>query len=237
MSHEYSINESIRQENNFNIGSSMLQQSEIQEKICGVVERVTYHDDASGWSVLKVAPFRSYGQLETVTVHQTRVFAGFTMEFTGNWTQHPKFGRQFKAIFAAELKPATASALEKYLGSGLIKGVGPKIAKRIVRHFGERTLVVFEEEIDQLANVPGIAEKKLAMIKSAWIEHRAIRDVMIFLQSHGISTLFAVRIYKQYGDDSIAMVRENPYRMAQDFYGIGFVTADRVALSIGFAPD
>ena len=214
-----------------------MQQSEIQEKISGIVERITYHDDASGWSVLKVAPFRGYGQLETVTVHQTRVFAGSTMEFTGNWTLHPKFGRQFKARFAAELKPATAAALEKYLGSGLIKGVGPKIAKRIVRHFGDQTLTVFEEDIGQLTDVPGIAEKKLAMIKAAWVEHRAICDVMIFLQSHGISTLFAVRIYKQYGDRSIAMVCENPYRLAQDFYGIGFFTADRVALSIGFAPD
>lgn len=215
----------------------MVQHSEIQEKIRGIVERVTYHDDASGWSVLKVAPFRGYGQLETVTVHQTRVFAGATMEFVGQWTQHPKFGRQFKARTATELKPASSSALEKYLGSGLIKGVGPVMAKRIVRHFGEQTLAVFEEDIDRLADVPGIAEKKLAMIKAAWLEHRAIRDVMIFLQSHGISTLFAVRIFKQYGDHSIAIVRENPYRLAQDFYGIGFFTADRVALSLGFAPD
>lgn len=159
------------------------------------------------------------------------------MAFTGNWTMHPKFGRQFKARTAVELKPATAGALEKYLGSGLIKGVGPKIAKRIVRHFGDRTLEVFEEEIDQLVDVPGIAEKKLATIKTAWTEHRAIRDVMMFLQSHGISTLFAVRIFRQYGDCAIALVQENPYRLAQDFYGIGFFTADRVALSIGFAPD
>ena len=215
----------------------ILEQSEIQEKICGVVERVTYHDEASGWSVLRVSPFQNYGQLETVTVHQTRVFAGSTMEFSGAWTQHPKFGRQFKARFAVELKPADAGALEKYLGSGLIKGVGPQTAKRIVRHFGARTLTVFEEAIDQLTEVPGIAEKKLAMIKAAWIEHRAIREVMIFLQTHGISTLFAVRIYKQYGDRSIGLVQENPYRLAQDFYGIGFFTADRVALSIGFAPD
>jgi len=215
----------------------VVQHPEIQEKICGIVERVTYHDDASGWSVLKVAPFRGYGQVETVTVHQTRVFAGATMEFTGTWTVHPKFGRQFKARFAAELKPASAGALEKYLGSGLIKGVGPKIARRIVRHFGARTLAVFEEDIEQLTAVPGIAAKKLAMIKAAWVEHRAIRDVMIFLQSHGVSTLFAVRIFKQYGDRSIALVQENPYRLAQDFYGIGFFTADRVALSLGLLPD
>ena len=215
----------------------MVEQSEIQEKIRGVVERITYHNDASGWSVLKVAPFRGFGELVTVTVHQTRVFAGSTMEFSGTWMQHPRFGQQFKARFATELKPATAGALEKYLGSGLIKGVGPKTAKRIVKHFGDRTLTVFEEDIDQLTDVPGIAEKKVAMIKAAWLEHRAIREVMMFLQAHGISTLYAVRIYKQYGDHSIAQVRENPYRLAVDFYGIGFFTADRVALSLGFAPD
>jgi len=175
--------------------------------------------------------------METVTVHQMKVFAGATMEFTGAWVHHPKFGRQFKAKYASELRPATAGALEKYLGSGLIKGVGPKTAGRIVRHFGERTLKVFEEDINQLAEVPGIAEKKLAMIKAAWIEHRAIREVMMFLQSHGISTLFAVRIFKQYGERSIALVEENPYRLARDFYGIGFFSADRVALSLGFAPD
>lgn len=214
-----------------------MEQSEIQEKIRGIVERVTYHNEASGWSVLKVSPFRGYGELVTVTVHQTRVFAGSTMEFAGNWTHHPRFGRQFKARFAAELKPASAGALEKYLGSGLIKGVGPKTAQRIVRHFGEQTLTVFEENIHRLTEVPGIAEKKLTMIQTAWLEHRAIRDVMIFLQSHGISTLFAVRIYKQYGDDAIALVQENPYRLAVDLYGIGFFTADRVALSLGFASD
>ncbi|MBV5316504.1 MAG: AAA family ATPase [Desulfobulbaceae bacterium] len=209
----------------------------MQEKIRGIVERVTYHNDTSGWSVLKVTPFQGYGELVTVTVHQTRVFAGSTMEFIGNWAHHAKFGKQFKARFATELKPATAGALEKYLGSGLIKGVGPATAKRIVRHFGDRTMNVFEEDIAQLTKVPGIAEKKLAVIKEAWIEHRAIRDVMIFLQSHGISTLFAVRIYKQYGDHSIERVQENPYRLAVDFYGIGFFTADRVALSLGFAPE
>jgi exodeoxyribonuclease V alpha subunit len=210
---------------------------DIQEKIRGIVERVTYHDDASGWTVLRVTLAGGFGRMETVTVHQMRVFAGSTMEFTGSWVLHPQFGRQFKAKFALELRPATAGALEKYLGSGLIKGVGPKTAGRIVRHFGKHTLTVFEENIEQLTEVPGIAEKKLAMIKEAWIEHRAIREVMMFLQSHGISTLFAVRIFKQYGERSIALVQENPYRLARDFYGIGFFTADRVALSLGFAPD
>ncbi len=211
--------------------------SRVSEKVRGIVERITYHNPDNGWSVLRVTPFDGHGESVTVTVHQMRVFAGATMEFTGSWTVHPRFGRQFKADNATELKPASAGALEKYLGSGLIKGVGPKTARKIVRHFGKSTLDVFENDIERLTEVPGIAEKKLSSIKAAWLEHRAIRDVMIFLQSHGISTLFAVRIFKQYGDDAIALVSENPYRLAADFYGIGFFTADRVALSIGFAED
>ncbi|WYD81118.1 MAG: AAA family ATPase [Candidatus Electrothrix gigas] len=209
----------------------------LTEKIRGIVQRITYHNQDNGWSVLRVNPFDAHGETVTVTVHQMQVFAGATMEFSGAWTVHPKFGRQFKATEAVELKPASAGALEKYLGSGLIKGVGPKTAQKIVRHFGKETLEVFEERIECLTEVPGIADKKLASISTAWQEHRAIRDVMIFLQSHGISTLFAVRIYKQYGDRSIALVSENPYRLAADFYGIGFFSADKVALSIGFGPD
>lgn len=214
-----------------------MQQTRIQETIRGVVERVTYHNAANGWSVLRVRPFSGGENLVTVTVHQMRVFAGATMEFKGAWTEHPRFGRQFRAELATELKPATAGALEKYLGSGLIRGVGPKTARKIVRHFGSSTLDVFEHDIDRLLEVPGIAKKKLAAIKEAWHEHRAIRDVMMFLQSHGISTLFAVRIYREYGDRAISLVSSDPYRLARDFYGIGFFSADRVALSIGFAPD
>ncbi len=209
----------------------------ILETLTGIVHRVTYHNADSGWSVLRVSPFSSPNSQETVTVHQTKVFAGATMEFRGAWNVHPQYGRQFKAIEAIEKKPATSAALERYLGSGLIKGVGPKTAKKIVHHFGDRTLELFENEIDRLTEVPGIARKKLAMIKEAWREHRAIREVMMFLQGHGISTLFAVRIYKEYGDKAIAMVREDPYRLAHDFYGIGFFSADKVALSIGLARD
>ncbi len=170
-------------------------------------------------------------------VHQTKVFAGATMEFRGSWTYHKKYGRQFQAIEAIEKKPATTAALEKYLGSGLIKGVGPKTARKIVNHFGKSTLKVFEEEIEKLIQVPGIANKKLEMINQAWVEHQAIREVMMFLQSHGISTLFAVRIYKEYGDNAILMVTDDPYRLASDFYGIGFFSADKVALSIGLSKD
>ncbi|MEE8398874.1 MAG: AAA family ATPase, partial [Desulfobacterales bacterium] len=144
------------------------------------------------------------------------------------------FGRQFKATHAIERKPATTAAIEKYLGSGLMKGVGPKTATKIVNHFGDRTLDIFEEEIEQLTTVRGIAQKKLDTIRAAWIEHRAIRKVMMFLQSHGLSTLFAVKIYKEYGDEAIENVNEDPYRLANDFYGIGFFSADRIALSLGF---
>ncbi len=211
--------------------------SAIVETVRGIVDRVTYHNPDSGWSVLRVSPFNNPHQQETVIVHQTKVFAGATMEFHGAWTFHPKHGRQFKAGQAIEKKPATGAALEKYLGSGLIKGVGPKTARKIVRHFGAHTLDIFEGDIARLTEVAGIAHKKLAMIQQAWTEHRAIREVMMFLQSHGISTLFAVRIYKAYGDNAIAYVSEDPYRLANDFYGIGFFSADKVALSIGFAAD
>ncbi len=216
--------------NNYNSGS-------ITESLRGVVQRITYHNQDNGWSVLRVVPFNSPQQQETVIVHQTKVFAGATMEFEGSWIVHPKYGRQFKATSAQEKKPATTAALEKYLGSGLIKGVGPQTAKKIVKHFDKQTLEIFESDIERLTEIPGIAQKKLEMISQAWTEHKSIRDVMMFLQSHGISTLFAVKIYKEYGDNAIRYVTEDPYRLANDFYGIGFFSADKVALSIGFAPD
>lgn len=210
---------------------------QIDEVLKGIVSKVTYHNPITGWSVLRVHPFSSPEQQETVTVHQTKVFAGATMEFIGAWTIDKKYGRQFKAHQVIERKPATTASLEKYLGSGLIKGVGPKTAKQIVKYFKENTLEIFEKEIQRLTEVPGIATKKLIMIELAWAEHKAIRDVMMFLQSHGISTLFAVKIYKKYQDDAIQIVTENPYQLANDFYGIGFFSADKVALSLGIAED
>ncbi|MCB2216980.1 MAG: AAA family ATPase [Desulfobulbaceae bacterium] len=211
--------------------------STIKETLTGIVERVTYHNPDNGWSVLRVAPFNSHDNLETVTVHQTKVFAGATMEFRGAWVVNPQYGRQFKASEAIEKKPATTGALEKYLGSGLIKGVGPKTARKIVKHFGNEALDIFENEIHRLTEVPGIANKKLVTIEAAWLQHRAIKEVMMFLQGHGISTLFAVRIYREYGDKAIELVTQDPYRLAQDIYGIGFFSADKVALSIGLEKD
>jgi exodeoxyribonuclease V alpha subunit len=209
----------------------------IDESLTGIVSKVTYHNQTTGWSVLRVHPFNAPQQQETVTVHQTKVFAGATMEFIGAWTIDGKYGRQFKASKAVEKKPATTASLEKYLGSGLIKGVGPKTAKKIVSYFKKDTLEIFESNIHRLTEVPGIATKKLEMIESAWTEHKAIREVMMFLQHHGISTLFAVKIYKKYSNEAIEIVTNNPYQLSNDFYGIGFFSADKVALSLGLSPD
>jgi exodeoxyribonuclease V alpha subunit len=151
----------------------------ITETIRGIVDRVTYHNPDNGWSVLRVLPFNNPHQQETVIVHQSKVYAGATMEFHGAWTVYPKFGRQFKAIKAVERKPATTAALEKYLGSGLIKGVGPKTAKKIVQQFGKKTLDIFEGEIERLTEIKEIAKKKLEMIRDAWIER--------YCRSKGIS--------------------------------------------------
>lgn len=206
-------------------------------RLSGIVERVTFHNSENGWSVLKVSPFNEPQKLATVVIHQAKVFAGSSMEFWGAWGYHPKHGEQFKAEKAVEKKPASSAALEKYLGSGLIKGVGPKTATKIVKFFKDKTLEVFEERIDHLLEVPGIAEKKLLDIKNSWQEHKSIRDVMLFLQGYGISTLFAVKIYKTYGNNAIQIVSQNPYRLAKDIYGIGFFSADKIALSMGFERD
>lgn len=207
------------------------------ETFVGIIQRVTYHNPENGWSVLRVNPVASPHEVKTVTIHQANVFAGATMEFEGEWQQHPKFGEQFKAHNVIEKKPASASALEKYLGSGLIYGVGPKIAKRIVKYFGKETLDIFEEDMDRLTEVPGIAQTKLEQISSSWTEHREIRNVMLFLQEYGVSTLFAVKIFKKYGNDAIKIVKDNPYQLSKDIYGIGFFSADSIALSMGIEKD
>lgn len=207
------------------------------ESFVGIIHRVTFHSAETGWTVLKVNPIKSMHELKTVTVHQASVFAGATVEFEGEWVQHPKYGEQFKASKVLERKPATTSALEKYLGSGLIKGVGTKFAERIVNYFGAETLDVFENNIQRLIEVPGIAGTKLQQITASWVEHREIRNVMLFLQSYGVSTLFAVKIFKQYGNDAIQVVKDNPYQLAKDIYGIGFFSADTIALSLGLEKD
>jgi len=155
----------------------------------------------------------------------------------GEWANHPKFGEQFKVVEYETKVPATVYGIQKYLGSGLIKGLGPVMAKRIVKKFGKETLDVIENEINKLGYVEGIGKKRIAMIKNAWDEQKEIRDVMIFLQAHGVSSGYATKIFKEYGNRSIAVVKENPFRLATDIFGIGFVTADSIAEKLGFPKD
>jgi len=203
------------------------------EYLKAVVERITYVNIENGYSVIKV---KSAGHPDLVTVvgRFAGVNAGSSAEFFGEWTVDAKYGKQFSAASFRESLPATLSGIEKYLGSGLIKGVGPVNAKRIVRHFREKTLQVIEETPHRLTEIPGIGDKKVAMISKAWIEHREIKNVMMFLQDHGVSTAYAIKIYRTYGEKSIQLVKENPYRLADEIWGIGFVTADKIAQNMGF---
>ena len=155
----------------------------------------------------------------------------------GEWTSHPKYGEQFRVVHYKSLVPASVYGIEKYLGSGLIKGIGPVMAKRIVKTFGKETLDVIEQEIEKLAEVEGIGKKRVEMVRKAWADQKEIRQVMLFLQSHGVSSGYATKIFKTYGNEAIEVVQENPYRLATDIFGIGFLTADRIAEKLGFAKD
>jgi exodeoxyribonuclease V alpha subunit len=179
------------------------------------------------------------GRRELVTVIGNIVnpTPGEVIRMKGEWGSHPKYGEQFKIVFCQCTTPATVYGIEKYLGSGLIKGIGPVMAKRIVKKFQEKTLDLIENEIDKLADVAGVGKKRIAMIKKAWEEQKEIRTVMLFLQSHGVSSGYAAKIYKQYGNGAIRIVQENPYRLATDIFGIGFITADKIAEKLGFAKD
>jgi exodeoxyribonuclease V alpha subunit len=206
------------------------------EQLQGVVERLTYYSEESGYTVARFQSPRTR-ELVTIVGSFSNIQAGQTLQLQGFWRDHPKFGPQFQVLNYRETKPATLTGIEKYLGSGLIKGVGPVTAKRIVAHFGLETLDIIENHCDRLSEVPGIAQKRVQMIQAAWAAQKAIKEVMLFLQGHGISTTYAVKIYKQYGDNAIAVVTQNPYQLAVDVYGIGFITADAIARSLGIAPD
>ncbi len=202
----------------------------------GQIERITYVNEENGYTVARV---KVAGRKELVTVIGTIInpTPGEIISMKGEWGHHPKFGEQFKIAFCESAVPATVIGIEKYLGSGLVKGIGPVMAKRIVRRFKEETLNVIERTIEQLAEIDGIGPKRIAMIQKAWEEQKEIRAIMIFLQSHGVGPGYAARIYKHYGDSSIDAVRQNPYRLATDIFGIGFVTADKIAEKLGFAKD
>jgi exodeoxyribonuclease V alpha subunit len=211
------------------------QQTLHQDWLTGVIERITYHAPESGYTVARLKVPRA-SDLVTIVGSFANIQAGQTLQLQGQWREHPQYGSQFQVIDYKETKPATLTGMEKYLGSGLIKGVGPVTARRIVKHFGLETLDIIEQQIDRLIEVPGIAKKRIKMIQTAWEQQKAIKEVMLFLSSHGVSTTYAVKIYKQYGESAIATVTENPYQLAIDIYGIGFLTADKIARQVGVSP-
>ncbi len=206
------------------------------ETLRGVIERITFHNEENGYTIAQLTPD---GQSYTVTVvgNMLGVNVGEAVELKGAWMAHPQYGRQFKAESVRTVLPATIAGLEKYLGSGLLKGIGPVTAKRIVRKFGLDTLRIIEETPDRLHEVLGVGRKRVELITRGWAEQKKIKEVMLFLQSHNVSTGLAVKIYKAYGDDAIEIVRNDPYRLARDIFGIGFITADKIAREIGIAAD
>lgn len=204
--------------------------------LTGVIERITYHNEETGYTVGRLTPERG-GQLVTIVGNMMGINVGESVELRGEWTNHPDYGRQFKADDVRTVLPATVAGIEKYLGSGLIKGIGPVTARHIVRRFGEDTLRVIDEDPDRLSEALGVGRKRVELVKQAWQEQRQIKEVMIFLQAHGVSTSLAVKIYKQYGDDAIEVVKTDPYRLQRDVYGIGFLTADKIAQALGIAAD
>jgi exodeoxyribonuclease V alpha subunit len=203
----------------------------------GVLERITYANEDNGYTVARVDTGRGAGDLLTVVGALLGAQPGESLRMEGRWGSHPQYGKQFTVENYSTVLPATIQGIRRYLGSGLIKGVGPRIADRIVEHFGTDTLDVIEQSPGRLIEVPGLGPKRTKKITSAWEEQKAIKEVMVFLQGVGVSTSIAVRIYKEYGDSSISVVRNQPYRLAADVWGIGFLTADRIAQAVGIPHD
>ncbi len=205
-----------------------------KEKLTGVVERITYQNTENNYSVLKLEIKQRRKKVVTVTGYFPSINVGETIEVWGEWINHPQYGYQFNAAEHNTVYPVTIEGIVKFLGSGIIKGIGPVTAKRIVNHFKLKTLDVIENEIDKLADVDGIANKRVEMIRSGWEEHRAIKDVMIFLSSHNISTSHAIKIFSKFGKKSINIVKNDPYQLIYEIHGIGFGTADKIAKDIGY---
>jgi len=208
----------------------------MSDQLHGTVERVTYYSEETGYSVIRLNVPGQTGLL-TVVGNLPEVQPGESLRLEGTWTTHPQYGRQFKAERCKQVLPATAEGVKRYLGSGLIKGVGPVTAARIVQRFGADTLRVLDEEPRRLREALGVGPKRAAAIARAWEEQKHIREVMLFLQSHGVTTGLAVKIYKTYGDDALRVVQEDPYRLARDIWGVGFKTADKIARDLGLPPD
>lgn len=206
------------------------------EKLQGSIERVTFHSESSGFCVLRVK-VKAHRELVTVIGSAASVTAGEFIECMGVWVNDRQHGQQFKAISLKIVPPTTLEGIEKYLGSGMVKGIGPHFAKKLVKAFGEAVFDVIEQTPERLLELPGIGKKRQEKVTSAWAEQKVIREIMVFLQSHGIGTSRSVRIFKTYGEQAIDKVRENPYRLALDIHGIGFKTADTLAQKLGIAPD
>ncbi|UBU18675.1 SF1B family DNA helicase RecD2 [Nonomuraea gerenzanensis] len=205
--------------------------------IDAVLERITYANEETGYTIARVATERSGADLLTVVGPLLGAQVGESLRLRGRWTSHPRYGRQFEVWSYSTVLPATVQGIRRYLGSGLIKGIGPKMAERIVDHFGTATLDVIEQQPERLVEVPGLGPKRTKMIAAAWEEQKIIKEVMIFLQGVGVSTSIAVRIFKQYGDTSISVVKSQPYKLADDVWGIGFKTADTIAQAVGIPHD
>ncbi|MFC8895544.1 SF1B family DNA helicase RecD2 [Streptomyces cinereoruber] len=203
----------------------------------GVLERITYANEETGYTVARVDTGRGAGDLLTVVGALLGAQPGESLRMEGRWGSHPQYGKQFTVENYTTVLPATIQGIRRYLGSGLVKGIGPVFADRITQHFGLDTLDILEESPGRLIEVPGLGPKRTRNITAAWEEQKAIKEVMVFLQEVGVSTSIAVRIYKQYGDASISVVRNQPYRLAADVWGIGFLTADRIAQSVGIPHD
>jgi len=204
--------------------------------LTGQIERITYSNEENGFTIARVKVPGRRG-LVTVVGNLMSPMPGEIIKMQGEWTSHPKYGEQFKLVHYKTSVPATVYGIQKYLGSGLIKGLGPVMAGRIVKKFGKNSLDIIENEIEKLTRVDGIGKKRIEMIRTAWDEQREIRDVMLFLQTHGVSSGYATKIFRQYRNQSIAVVQENPYRLAADIFGIGFVIADGIAEKLGFSKD
>jgi len=204
--------------------------------LVGNLERVVFHNEDNGYTVLRLLP---EGKKDTVAVvgHMARPNAGAALRIRGAWRNDPRWGRQIHMESYEEVLPATTEGIRMYLASGLIKGVRKSLADRIVKRFGADTLRILDKEPERLREVSGVGKKNLARIIQAWQEHQGMRELMFFLQPHGVSAAYGVRIYRHYGQEALEVVRENPYRLAMDIHGIGFLTADAVASKLGFAKE
>jgi exodeoxyribonuclease V alpha subunit len=208
----------------------------MSEQLRGTVERVTYYNEENGYSVVRL-DVRGQRDLVTIVGNLPEVQPGESLQLEGVWATHQQYGRQFKVEHCEQVLPATIEGIKKYLGSGLVRGVGPVTAARIVQRFGADTLRVLDEEPRRLREALGVGKKRAAAIAQAWEEQKHIREVMVFLGSHGVTTGLAVKIYKTYGDDALTVVQEDPYRLARDIWGVGFKTADKIARDLGLPSD